>query len=88
MEDDVAVMTDDDNGTGKLIVRDGVVDDDVDGGKGGGRDCLLCNSWRRFLRGTHDQRRNDSDECSDGVSPETDHATVALSVCGSSRLAM
>ena len=88
MEDDVAVMPDDDDRAGKLIVRDGVVDDGVDGGKGGGRDCLLGNSRRRILRGTHDRRRDDSDECNDGVSPETDHATVALSVCGSSRLAM
>ena len=38
MEDDVAVVPDDDNRTGNLVVRDGIVDHGVDGREGCGRD--------------------------------------------------
>ena len=88
VEDDLAVVPNDDDGAGQFVVRDGIVDDRVDGREGRGRCCLQCNCWREVLRGACDGRRDEGEESNDDVAPVAGHAAVALSGCGSSRLAM
>ena len=81
MEDDMAIVADDDDRAGNLVMRDGVVDQGVDGREGCAGGWSAARAAARHSATAMDAIRTTA------IAAVADHAAVALSCFGSSRLA-